>query len=62
MPISQLKILISINNWFGGTDNSIDRVWRRFVAIVGEVLFSGERYLGSMRDSSVSVSALPSVS
>ena len=62
IPISVLKILININNWFGGADNSIDRVLRQIVAIVGEVLFSGERSLGSMRDSSVSVSALPNVS
>ena len=62
MPISVLKILININNWFGGADNSIGRVLRQIVAIVGEVLFSGERSLGSMRDSSVSVSALPNVS
>ena len=62
MPISVLKILININNWFGGADNSIGRVLRQIVAIVGEVIFSGERSLGSMRDSSVSVSALPNVS
>ena len=62
MPISVLKILININNWFGGADSSIGRVLRQIVAIVGEVLFSGERSLGSMRDSSVSVSALPNVS
>ena len=62
MPISVLKILININNWFGGADNSMGRVLRRIVAIVGEVLFSGERSLGLMRDSSVSVRALPNVS
>ena len=62
MPISVLKILININNWFGGADNSIGRVLRRIVAIVGEVIFSGKRSLGSMRDSSVSVSALLNVS